>query len=187
MDGPGGPGSGVLADESMAQAWYALRSKPNKEDVLFKLCRSRGYEVFYPRLRVRPVDPRSRIVRPMFPGYMFIRDDLESRGVSAYQWLPYSNGLVAVGGNPGTIPASVIHQLMDRVRRLNEQRLDPLRDWKQGDQVVIREGPFEGLEAVFDRRLSGASRVRILLKVLNSHWAKVELDQRSLEKRKPRQ
>ena len=54
----------------MSLQWYALRSKPNKEGPLWREVHAQGFEVFYPEIRVQPVNPRSRKVRPDFPGYM---------------------------------------------------------------------------------------------------------------------
>ena len=66
----------------MTTHWYALRSKPCKEDILWRQVGLRGFECFYPRLRVKPVNPRSRKIRPYFPGYMFVRADLSEAGNS---------------------------------------------------------------------------------------------------------
>ena len=76
----------------MAHQWYALRSKTRKEDIVWKQVNSRGIEVFFPRIRVHPVNPRSRKIKPYFPGYMFVRLDLAEMGQTsvpvdtAYGW-----------------------------------------------------------------------------------------------------
>ena len=67
----------------MSELWYALRSKPNKEEALWRELTARSYEVFYPQLHVQPVNPRSRKVLPYFPGYLFINIDLLAVGYSA--------------------------------------------------------------------------------------------------------
>ena len=60
--------------------WYALHVKPHKEQSVDDLLRSREMEVFYPPLKVKPVNPRARKIRPFFPGYMFVYLDLEEAG-----------------------------------------------------------------------------------------------------------
>jgi transcription antitermination factor NusG len=37
---------------------------------------------------------------------------------------------------------------------------------KPGDVVRINEGPFSGLEAIFERKLKGSERVAVLLEIL---------------------
>ncbi len=92
----------------MAFHWYALRSKPRKEDIVWRQCREQGYEVFYPRLRVQPVNPRARKVKAYFPGYLFTHVDLDTIGLSAFQWMPHAIGLVTFGGEPSTVPDNLI-------------------------------------------------------------------------------
>jgi transcription antitermination factor NusG len=52
--------------------------------------------------------------------------------------------------------------------------------------VAIHAGPFAGYEAIFDLRLSGSDRVRVLLKMLNNRNLPVELDSKQIEKKRPR-
>ena len=51
----------------MTASWYALQSKPNKEDSLFEQLENQGFEVFYPRIRVSPINPRAKKVTGLFP------------------------------------------------------------------------------------------------------------------------
>ncbi|OQY94905.1 MAG: hypothetical protein B6D39_00780, partial [Anaerolineae bacterium UTCFX2] len=39
---------------------------------------------------------------------------------------------------------------------------------KPGDSVWISDGPFKGYEAIFDERVAGSERVRVLLEFLGS-------------------
>ena len=41
----------------MSVLWYAMRSKPRKEDALWRQLRAQGFEVFHPRVRVHRVNP----------------------------------------------------------------------------------------------------------------------------------
>jgi transcriptional antiterminator RfaH len=127
------------------------------------------------------VNPRSRVVRPFFPGYLFLHEDLSQEGRSTFKWLPFSYGLLSFGDEPGRVPDAIIQALKRRVEKVNEKGVDPLRGWKKGDALVVRDGPFEGIEAIFDIRLSGHQRARILVKFLNDQWVKTEVDIASLE------
>jgi transcription antitermination factor NusG len=150
----------------MSSHWYVLRSKPRKEEVLWRQVRTRGHEIFFPRLRVNPVNPRSRKLRPYFPGYMFVRVDIEEVGLSTFQWMPHAIGLVCFGGEPATVPENLVHAIKRRVEEIAEAGGELLDGLKQGDKVRIDEGPFAGYEAIFDARISGTERVRVLLKIL---------------------
>jgi hypothetical protein len=52
----------------------------------------------------------------------------------------------------------------------------------KGDPVYIREGIFEGYRAIFDIRLPGSERVRVLLEMLNDRYVPMEIDVGYLEK-----
>lgn len=159
----------------MSGQWYVLRSKPNKEEALWQELLARSYEVFYPQIHVKPVNPRSRKVRPYFPGYLFINIDLPVVGYSALAYIPHSYGLVIFDTEPALVPEELIGALrrhMDAVNAAGRGLLDGL---KRGEKVLIQAGPFTGYEAIFDASLAGRERVRVLLKLLNKGQIPVEL------------
>lgn len=161
----------------MAVLWYAVRSKPRKEDVLWRQMRAQGFEVFYPRVRVHRVNPRARKLEPYFPGYMFVQTDLGDTGLSRFQWMPHSLGLVSFGGEPSTIPDSLIAEIRKRVEAIAAAGGEVFEGLKAGDTIRIQEGPFRGYEAIFDARLPGTERVRVLLEFLgNQRKIPVELN-----------
>jgi transcription antitermination factor NusG len=167
----------------MAEYWYALRTKPRKEDVVWKQVVDLDYEVFYPRLKVNPVNPRSKKVRPYFPGYMFVKLDLEKAGLTTFQWMPHSTGLVSFGGEPATVPEGLIHAIRERVEEIAAAGGIVFDGLKPGDTVVIDHGPFEGYKAIFDMRLPGTERVRVLLQLLsNQRQLPVEIDASKIRK-----
>ena len=159
----------------MTLLWFALKSHPYKEDLLKHQAETHGFEVFYPRIRVQPVNPRSRRIHPYFPGYLFVHIDLEESGTSIFQWMPYASGLVSFGGEPSAVPDALIVAIRKRVGEIAEAGGELFDHLKAGDPVLIQGGPFEGYEAVFDTRISSSERVRVLLKILNNQSVRVEL------------
>jgi transcriptional antiterminator RfaH len=157
--------------------WYVLRSKPNKELILWRELLARDVECFFPQLRVRPADPRSRKVQPYFPGYMFVHTDVKAVGVSAFQWMPFSNGLVSFDGEAALVPDSLVQALRRHVEQVNAAATPEaqLAGLKRGEKVLIEGGPFKGHEAIFDTRLPGRERVRVLLRLLQNRGLPVEL------------
>jgi transcription antitermination factor NusG len=157
--------------------WYVLRSKPNKEMTLWRELNLRGFECYYPQLHVRPINPRSRTVRPYFPGYLFVHTELERVGTSTFQWMPFSSGFVSFDGEPATLPDPLVEAIGRHVDAINAAGgfHEQAAGLQPGEVVVIEEGPFKGYEAIFDTRLSGNERVRVLLKLLNRRDVNVEL------------
>jgi transcriptional antiterminator RfaH len=151
----------------MARQWYALRSKPRKEDIVWKQIRSQGFEHFYPRMRVHPVNPRARKVKPYFPGYLFVRVDLDEMGISTFQWMPHALGIVSFDREPASVPDHLIQALKKRIKEIAAAGGEVFDGLEPGDKVRIHAGPFRGYEAVFDASLSGNERVRVLLQFID--------------------
>ncbi len=152
----------------MTTYWYSLRSKPRKEEIVCQQAMSQGFEVYYPRLRVHPVNPRSRKLVPYFPGYLFIQADLEQVGVSIFQWMPHTLGLVAFGGEPADVPESLIQSIRLKLDAINRAGGEVFNGLKVGETIRIVDGPFSGYDAIFDTRVPGSERVRVLLEFLGN-------------------
>ncbi len=155
--------------------WYALRSKPRKEEAAYREVVNRGYEAYFPRLRVNPVNPRSKKFQPYFPGYLFLRADVQAVGISVFQWMPHTLGLVMFGGEPAAVPENLVHELRSRLAQVQAAGGQAFAGLQPGDVVRVESGPFAGYEAIFDARLDGTERVRVLLRLLNSRQMPLEL------------
>lgn len=159
----------------MTAYWYALQSKPNKEDALFEQLQNQGMQVYYPRIRVNPVNPRSKKIKAYFPGYMFVYADLDQVGLSTFQWMPFARGMVSFDQEPASVPESLINAIRRRVEEVNVAGGEVFDGLHKGDSVMIHDGPFAGYEAIFDLRLDGSERVRVLIKLLSERQVPVEL------------
>ena len=168
----------------MAESWYALRSKPRKEEVLWKQLLARDIEVFFPRIRVHPVNPRSRKLRPYFPGYMFVHVDLDEVGLSKFNWMPFAIGLVSFDGEPAVVPENLVHEVRTRVEEIAAAGGEFYDGLQPGEPVRISSGPFAGYEAIFDMRLPGSERVRVLIQMLTDRNMPVELKAGQVERKK---
>jgi transcriptional antiterminator RfaH len=168
----------------MSAHWYTYHSHPHKEDMLAHQIECHDMQCYYPRLTVTPVNPRSRRIRPYFPGYLFVYTDLETVGFSTIQYMPYSTGLVEFGGEPAVVPDELIVSLQKRLQQLElENKTGDQINFKPGDPVVITGGVLDGYEAIFDASLSGKERSRILIKTLNHYAMKMEVSNKTLKRR----
>jgi transcription antitermination factor NusG len=169
----------------MAVAWYALRSKANKEDFLANQLQAGGFDTYYPRLRVSVVNPRARKVRPYFPGYLFVHVDLDKVSLSDLKWMPGGTGIVSYGGEPAVVPDALISTLQRHVEELNASNRPSISGLKPGDTVILQAGPFAGYEAIFDGRISGQDRVRVLLNFLQKRQVPLEVESQNIKREKP--
>jgi len=161
----------------MADAWYVVRSKPNKEEFLAGQLSAYGIKVFYPRIQVKTVNPRARKLRAYFPSYLFVYVDLETVSTSTLHWMPGSVNLVSFDGVPAPVPETLIAAVERQVENINASQKNMMLGLKPGDIVSIHDGPFAGYEAIFDGQITGRERVRVLLSFLQNRKIPVELRQ----------
>jgi len=165
--------------------WILLQTKLRKEDFLYYQIRAREIECFYPKIKVIPINPRARKLRPYFPGYLFVNIDPESANAAELRWLPGASGWVYFGEAPASVPDSMIEGIRRHVDALNNgEGVSTVKRMAPGQEVEIMGGPFAGYEAVFDAHLSGVARVRVLLKLLKSQQMPVEMSARLLRIKK---
>jgi transcriptional antiterminator RfaH len=144
----------------------------------------RGIETYYPRIRVQPVNPRARKIKPYFPGYLFIHVDLNQVEISSLRWMPGAVGLVSFGGEAATIPDELVQTIKQRVDEINEQGGEVFDGLIPGTPIIIRDGPFAGYQAIFDDHLSDTGRVRVFLELLQGRQLRVELPVGQIEQGK---
>jgi transcription elongation factor/antiterminator RfaH len=159
----------------MDACWYVLHTKPRKEEFLRDQLGIRSIEAYCPRIRVHVVNPRARKVSPYFPGYLFVHVDLNNISPSTLQWMPGASGLVSFGGEPAFVPEGLIQAIRQRVDKVNASGGELYDGLHPGEEITIQGGPFTGYEAVFDTRLPGSERVRVLLKLLSKQQVPLEL------------
>ena len=159
----------------MACQWYALRTKPHKEQSVYRQLLADDITAYYPCLQVKPKNPRASKIRAYFPGYMFVQLDLDRVGQNALSWMPGTRGLVSFGDLPAVVPDALIQRLRQDVALAAHREWAATHAFRKGDKVRITDGPFSGYEALFDRRLSGNDRVQLLLAFLSRHPQPIQL------------
>jgi transcriptional antiterminator RfaH len=165
--------------------WYAFQSKPRKEQLLYEQLRIRQIETYFPRIHVRPINPRARKVKPYFPGYVFGHVDLQETGRSVLDWIPGAIGIVSFGDEPAFVPDNLIKILQQHLETINAFDRRISETFLVGGMVTIHGGPFAGYEAIFNAFLPGRDRVEVLLKILQGSQLRVELPVEQITLRKP--
>jgi len=157
--------------------WYALYTKPKKELQVVGLLQGQGIEVYLPTVqrKVHRSDRPDRVV--YFPCYVFAHLDFTVIPRSSIAWLPGVRSIVSFGDQPAIVAAEIVDLIRWRLDELEEVGFGKLR---QGDRVRIKSGPLRDLEALFDKPLSSANRVRILLEVVG-RMTPVDIDYAQLE------
>jgi transcriptional antiterminator RfaH len=173
----------VFKGLTMTTQWYVLRSKPNKEEALHHQLTLRRFEAYYPQVEVNLAGLPARRKKAYFPNYMFVHTDLGEVGLSTFQWMPYATGLVSFAGEPAPLSDEIIQALHQKIEALKKSRTETFVGYQPGSLLKVNAGPFAGYEAIFDNRLPGNDRIRILLNLVTGNQIAVELSASCVESR----
>jgi transcriptional antiterminator RfaH len=158
--------------------WYLVYTKPKNEDQVSLKFIDAGFEVLNPKFKERKVYRRKLqdIVAPLFPCYIFVKFD-SSRD---YHLVKYSRGVKNIVGPPGK-PSSVPDDIITSIAGRMEEGVVILKPqkFKHGEEIIIKSGPFEGFNAIFDKEMKGNERVTILIGAIN---ARTVVDRALIEK-----
>ncbi|WMC10202.1 transcription/translation regulatory transformer protein RfaH [Oceanimonas pelagia] len=148
--------------------WYLAHCRPREEERALLNLENQNIETFCPFIEVKKIVRGKRVVRneALFPGYLFLRADLEHISSTTLRSTRGVRNLVRFGDTPCVVPNELVYELMCRAgdERLGEQ-LSSLP--RCGDRVLIKEGPFAGMEAIY-QEADGDSRAMLLLTLLQS-------------------
>ena len=145
--------------------WYAIRTKVNREKDVEKRLKDLRLEVFLAWMRTRRrIGSRFHwVLAPLFPGYVFCHLDMVLSGKAA-RYAPGVKDFLTFGSRIAEVGENIIEALRERCPG-GVADIDPVNA-KPGDIVRINEGPFSGLEAIFEQKLKGSERVAVLLDIL---------------------
>lgn len=142
--------------------WYLVMSKPRQETRAYENLSRQGYECFLPKVSVEKIKGGKiqLVLEPLFPRYIFIQ--LSS---SDHNWGPIRStlgvsSLVRFGIDFAKVPTSVIECIQSFADSHQESAFE------EGERILIKSGPFKGIEAEFRAR-DGDARAIVLVELLH--------------------
>lgn len=155
--------------------WFAVQVKAHYEQLTAMILRNKGYEEFVPlayRYRESTGSPRgrSRIDRPLYPGYVFCRFD---QAVAAP--IVTTPGVLRILGTRMR-PLAVPDDDIARMRQIGTSAVNcyPWPYLRIGEDVGVVDGPLRGLHG-FLLRVKNVDRLIISLDLIQRSAA-VEID-----------
>lgn len=161
--------------------WYLVRTKSSKERSVRDQLGVSLPEVFLPllKVKVRRWERLAEVLAPLFPCYLFARFVLEAD----YARVRYASGvrdLVRAGELPRAVPEEIVAELKQRCAGGAVEI--PTAPLEQGERVRVVAGPLRGMEAVFERYLSGTERVALFLASLEQFAPRVVMRAEAVER-----
>jgi transcriptional antiterminator RfaH len=146
------------------ESWYLLYCKRGQILRAQEHLERQEVNCLTPMIKIEKIvrGKRTAVDEPLFPNYMFVKFDPETIHTTTINSTRGVSHFVRFGSLPATVPGDVIEQLISHTP---ENITDPDTPYA-GDRVVITEGAFEGLEAIFSEP-DGEARSMLLLNLLN--------------------
>ena len=161
--------------------WYVLRVASNKEmhvkEVLTQKVKAAGLTDVVGRIEV-PVEKVKRVrgskqtvhKRKLYPGYVFMEMETTPEGkVSENVWfvikeVPGVGDFVGTEGLPTPMRDTDAAKMMVEVEKPEEAPSIKV-EFKKGDQIKIREGPFESFEGVVEAIDQERGIVKVIVEI----------------------
>ena len=162
--------------------WYAVYTKTGEEDRAESNLKAGQIETFTPKMRARRADKftgkHTFVVKHLFPRYLFAR--FKASETLHKVWFTRGvHSVVSFGNQPLPVDDEVIEFIQSR--RGEDDLVRVGEDFRAGDKVMIKEGPFKNIVGVFEGAPKERERVSILLSVVN-YQNHVVVDRGSIQK-----
>jgi len=150
-----------------SERWFLVHTQPKSECKAQLHLGAQGFRTYLPQIQktIRHARQLKTIRAPLFPRYLFVILDLErDRWLSVRSTVGISRLFTTQEGRPVPVPVGIVEALIEQSDG-NLTRLDTRL--VKGQQVRILFGPFADFIGTLER-LDGASRVRVLLKLMGT-------------------
>lgn len=152
----------ALSAHSAQLSWHVVYSKPNQEFRALEQLENQGFVCFLPMLHVEKMVGSIKNIgdQPLFSRYLFVRLNPMDGKWSSIRNTRGVSGLVKFGERFATLPDELVEVLKDGPAAWSRDVL------QSGDRVAISDGPFGGLEGVY-QAADGQVRAYVLIEMLS--------------------
>jgi len=146
--------------------WYLLYCKTREEERAIEHLQNQGIESFYPTKAVKKIRKGIASVKhePLFPNYLFVSLNPETANFNAIRSTRGVASFVRFGAIYSVIAHDVIQLMRQKLKKVNST-VDETLCPKEGDIVIINDGVYNGLEAIF-KASDGLERSILLIKLI---------------------
>lgn len=146
--------------------WYVVRVKTSHEDRAAWHLRNQDFKVYLPKYRktIRHARKTQSVLRPLFPGYLFVNMDTASQPWRSINGTVGVLSLVQFGLQPQSIDSSIIDMIRLREDQDGIVSIAP-QGLKKGDTIRVLEGAFADHTALLEE-VSDDKRVILLLNLM---------------------
>ena len=161
---------------AVEKSWYVLRAVSSKEtkvkeyiDAEIKNGRLGDHvsQVLIPTEKVVQVRGGKRIVkeRTYLPGYVLVEAALVGETVHILRNTPNVLGFLGGMDNPTPLRESEVNRILGKVDEMQEDLVDVVIPYVEGEAVKVTDGPFSGFSGVIEKVDNEKKKVTVIVKV----------------------
>jgi len=174
----------IAADEPLVMPgmnWFVLRVASNKEDsvreTLLRKIKIEGFthlvnRILVPTEKVKSIKAgKTKItLKKLYPGYVFVEMKLEDDGripQDIFFLIKETTGVgdfIGTAGRPSPMSTPEIEKMLAASKPAEEAPTVKM-EFKKGDHIKIKEGPFENMEGTVDELLPDQGKVRVIVTI----------------------
>jgi transcriptional antiterminator RfaH len=147
-------------------AWIVVNTQPHREQIALENLARQAFNTYCPmmRTRVRHARRTQEVLRPLFPGYLFV-----SVNADLQRWRPILSTygvrtLVCCGNRPSFLDNGFVEGL--QARAIDGAIVRPESPYEPGQRVKMAGGAFDGLIATI-LEMDEKDRLVVLMDLLN--------------------
>ena len=174
----------------MTIQWYVLRVQSNREnqvrDSLAKRVKMAGLEeriaqIIVPSEQVTEIRSGKKRVteRKIYPGYIMVQMDMDEDAWFLVRETPGIGDFVGAHLKPVAMREREVEKILGQMERRDEEPKLKI-DFKVGDTVKIKEGPFENFDGMVEEVIPSKGLVRAVVTIFG-RATRVELEYWKLE------
>ena len=145
----------------MGARWYLVRTSPRSESIAANQLERDGYDIFLPCVKVLSSEI-SYTESPLFPGYLFLRHDVDNQPWPNFRTNHRITGWLKCGDEIPWLSDQIIADLVKRLAEIN-QRGGQWHRYLVGEKVEIVSGAITGFAEVIRDAKSPNVPVQVVL------------------------
>ena len=152
---------------SNSKSWIVARNKPNQDKIALINLERQNFEFFQPTFKTmsRRQNKFKEIIKPVFPGYIFIAINLEENNWHTINNTRGISRILVFGNEIPLIRCELIKELQHRFSLNNDPKTAD--QFKIGMNAEITNGPFSKLIGKIDE-IDTDQRIWMLLDILGN-------------------
>ena len=167
----------------VAKRWFVLRVQSNREeqvrenlDKMLELqkCRDRVPEILVPTEAITEVrgGKRQVVQRKLYPGYVIVQVEVDEHGTipqDLWQLIRETSGVGDFIGaeKPWAMRDEEVARMLGQAEEVEEEAPKLKIDFKEGQMVQIKEGPFRNVEGYVEEVNPTSGKVKVVINIFN--------------------